>query len=268
MNQITERMTATNALPDPQPDWALFLDVDGTLVEIAQTPEGVTVPVTLPASLRQISAALNGAVALVSGRSIANMEALLGPMPTAIAGLHGLEVRPAANQEIRRVKVDSRCLADARAALQVFAKDHDGVTLEDKGLTLALHYRKAPELQAAAEQTVAELLTRYDGRLHAIRGKMVIELKPPGADKGTAIETMMAAPPFKGRRAVFVGDDVTDEDGFAAVNRLGGISIRVGAPANGATASLAQRECDSVTSFVQWLQDIPERLSRYGGDVS
>ncbi len=262
MNQITEKMAPYSSLPEPAPDWALFLDVDGTLVEIAETPDAVIVPAGLAEQLGQISAALDGAVALVSGRSIASLEALLGSVPIAIAGLHGLEVRQAGEKQIQRARVDLPPLQAAREALQAFVDAHEGVTLEDKGLTLAVHYRAAPQAQSAVETKAAELAARHKGQIHAIRGKMVIELKPPGCDKGSAIEAFMAAPPFKGRVAVFAGDDITDEDGFAVVDRLGGISIRIGAHAGG---SLARLRCASVADFGRWLTGIAEKLATKAG---
>lgn len=262
MNQITEQMAPYSSLPEPAPDWALFLDVDGTLIEIAETPDAVIVPAGLVAQLGRISGALGGAVALVSGRSIANLEELLGPVPTAIAGLHGLELRQGGGSEIHRAQVDRHLLHEAREALQAFADSHDGVMLEDKALTLALHYRAAPQAQEAVEAKAAELVARHEGQLHTIRGKMVVELKTLGSDKGTAIEALMAAPPFAGRVAVFAGDDITDEDGFAAIDRLGGISIRIGAFAGG---SLAQLHCDSVADFGRWLASVAETLSKTVG---
>lgn len=246
-------------LPEPQGDWALFLDVDGTLVDIAETPDAVKVPRELGKSLADASAALGGALALVSGRSIAGIENLLGSHAGAIAGLHGLEIRYGNDNEIRRAAVDARCLQEAREALQGFVGGHGGLLLEDKGLTLAVHYRAAVAVKDAVVEMMGELAGRSGGKLHAIHGKMVVELKPTGTDKGTAIEALMASPRFTGRRAVFAGDDVTDEDGFAAVNRMDGLSIRVGANSHG--GSLARWSCGSVAEFAQWLAAFPEKLS-------
>ncbi|MHA1572319.1 MAG: trehalose-phosphatase [Alphaproteobacteria bacterium] len=265
MNQIVERMPPDNnysrqMLPEPQADWALFLDVDGTLVDIAETPDGVKVPAALGKILADVDAALGGALALVSGRSIAGIEKLLGPQRCAIAGLHGLEIRQANETAIRRAPVDADCLQEASEVLRAFVGDHDGVTLEDKGLTLAVHYRTAAAAKDAVVETVTALAADSGGKLHAIHGKMVVVLKPPAVNKGTAIETLMASPSFAGRRAVFAGDDVTDEDGFAAVNRMDGYSIRVGV--GSIDGSQARWSCGGVAEFARWLANIPEILAK------
>ena len=271
MDQGAERMPPDNnycheTLPEPRADWALFLDVDGTLVELAETPDAVQVPAALGKSLARVNAALGGALALVSGRSIANIKNLLGAQPSAIAGLHGLEIRHANETEIRRPPVDARCLQEAREALQAFVDDHAGLALEDKGLTLAVHYRAAVQVKDAVVETMTALAARSGGKLHAIHGKMVMELKPPGTNKGSAVEALMASPLFVGRRAVFAGDDVTDEDGFAAVNRMDGVSIRVGAPAK--SGSQARWSCGSVAEFARWMAKIPELLAKDGAAPS
>lgn len=233
-------------LPEPQSDWALFLDVDGTLVEIAETPDGVEPDQRLPGVLAEISRILDGAVALISGRPVETLDIFFAPLRLPSAGLHGLEYRDTAGAMHR--PPTSPSIRAATEAARAFASDHPDVLIEDKGTTVALHYRQNPALEpdvtAFAEGQVARFA---DLRLQI--GKMVAELRPNGNDKGTAIRRFMAMAPFQGRTPVFIGDDVTDEAGFAVVNELGGHSIRVGA----AITTAAQYRIADVSSLHQWL---------------
>ena len=202
--------------PPLDPGSALFLDVDGTLLEIAPRPELVHVPDGLPSLMVRLSAQREGALALISGRPLAQLDRLFQPWQGAAAGLHGLERRRA--DGILDCVVDgasAAALDRLRPKLAVLAADGTGLILEDKGGTLALHYRAAsqrePEIRA-----VAEALHREIGLvLRLITGKMVVEFQPRSSDKGRAIASFMAEPPFLGRRPVFAEDDMTDEDGFA-----------------------------------------------------
>ncbi len=196
---------------------ALFLDVDGTLVEIEREPGAVRVPERLRAILADLEQAVDSALALVSGRSLQQIDRLFAPLRLSAAGLHGLERRNL-RREVVRAKPDPAILDAARRRLSAFADEHPGVLLEDKGLTLALHYRKAPEQRAAAARLVEDVVIASEGALEVLEGKMVFELKPPGFDKGQAIAAFMREPPFAGRQPVFAGDDVTDEAGFTVVN--------------------------------------------------
>jgi trehalose 6-phosphate phosphatase len=231
---------------------ALFLDVDGTLLEIQDEPGAVDVPKRLCRVLAELQRAGDGALALVSGRSLRQLDELFSPLRLSAAGLHGLERRNL-RSEVVRAKPDPKVLEHARQRLSAFADRHAGVLLEDKGLTLALHFRKAPEHRplaaAAAEAAVAD----SEGALVLLEGKMVFELKPPGCDKGQAIAAFMREPPFTGRRPVFAGDDVTDEAGFAVVNDLGGITIRIG-PDDRRTAAIYRHE--NVSAMQSWLVDL------------
>lgn len=217
-------MTSPPPLTD---DTALFLDVDGTLLDIAPTPETVGVTPHLIGILEKLQTRLNGAVALVSGRSIATLDALFAPLKLPASGIHGLECRLPSG-EVRIAGGDPAALAAAREATTAFVQARPGVVLEDKGLALAIHYRQAPEQEQAVKALVQRLVAQFAGRLQGQDGKMVVELRPRGADKGTAIDTFMTEPPFTGRAAVFIGDDATDEPAFAAVNRLRGVSVHVG----------------------------------------
>jgi trehalose 6-phosphate phosphatase len=231
---------------------ALFLDVDGTLVEIEREPGAVHVPERLCRVLADLQKIGDGALALVSGRSLEQLDRLFSPLRLNAAGLHGLERRNLATGVVRS-EPDRAVFEPARARLDRFAKEHAGVLLEDKGLTLALHYRKAPEFEAEAKALTQAVAAESRGALVLLEGKKVLELKPPGCDKGEAIAAFMDEPPFRGRRPVFAGDDVTDEAGFATINRLGGISIRIGADSRPTAALYGHRD---VSSMQDWLLDL------------
>ncbi len=225
-------MKTDYVLPDPADDWALFLDVDGTLLEIADRPDSVCVDPRLLSILSALPGRFDGALALVSGRSLETLDRFFAPLKLIAAGLHGLERR---NRDgvIHRVAFDRTGAAEARAALSAFAADDARLMIEDKGAAIALHYRGAPERGPQCERFVAGLAGRLGPGFVLQRGKMVLEIRPCGPDKGDVVTAYCAEPPFAGRRPVFIGDDVTDEDAFRAVNRAGGHSIRVGAPSVG-----------------------------------
>jgi trehalose 6-phosphate phosphatase len=232
--------------PPPSSGWAWFLDIDGTLVEIAPTPSAIHVAPGLVELLAALSRRSGGALALVSGRSVDNILDLIAPLRLPAAGLHGLERLTADGRILRPPPLPG--LDGARQALAAFAASHPGVVLEDKRLTLALHYRQVPEFEQACRQAAAAAVAGCVG-LAVAAGKMVFELRPAGSDKGGAVQAFMAEPPFAGRRPVFAGDDVTDEDGFAAVNRLGGLSVLVGPE----RPSSARHRVEGVNSFCEWL---------------
>jgi trehalose 6-phosphate phosphatase len=213
-------------LPEWRDDWALFLDVDGTLLEIAATPAAVRVPARVVRVLGALQRRLSGAVALVSGRSIAELDRLFAPLELAAAGVHGAERRVVAGRVQRHD--DGHALAPARRLLADWCAGHSGALLEDKGTALALHYRSVPELEPSARRVVTDALAALPPGFHVQEGKKVLEIKPDAVSKGHAIESFLEEAPFLGRLPVFVGDDVTDEDGFDVVNRRGGHSIAVG----------------------------------------
>ena len=235
-------------LPEPCPDWALFLDFDGCIVDIAPTPEAVDVPDCLPSLLVALRAALGGAVAIVSGRPIEQIDGFLGAAVPAVAGLHGLE-RRTADGRIVRPPAASNELQAARALLQAFAAERPGVLVEDKTHTLALHYRLSPSLRDDCRDVVNAALEHTPQGWQVIEGKCVLEIRPRGPTKGTAIDAFMGEAPFRGRTPVFCGDDVTDEDGFAVVNARGGVSIRVGEGA----ATRAAVQVDTAGELRDWL---------------
>jgi trehalose 6-phosphate phosphatase len=244
-------------LPEPDLSWALFLDVDGTLLEIAPGPDEVVVAPGLAGLLAAVAGRLGGALALVSGRSIARLDELFTPLRLPAAGLHGRERRRADGRTLRAAAAP-RALAAARAAFTAFAHDHPGALVEDKGPGVALHWRRAPRAEEAA-RALAERVARDLGPgFRALHGRRVAEVLPAGGDKGAALAAVMQEPPFAGRIPVFVGDDSTDEDGFAAANRLGGLSIRVG---DGARPTAARARAAGVAALRAW-------LARLAGDTT
>ena len=209
-------------------DWAFFLDIDGTLLEIAETPEAVRTDAADYRLLERLHAAAGGAVALVSGRTLAMIDELFAPLRLPAAGQHGYERRDGAGRR-RRHRFDAARLRPVAAVLRDFASRHPGVVFEDKGASVALHYRLAPALRDIAHAQALAAAALLPGEVEVQPGKMVWEVKPAGAHKGLAIEEFMRELPFRGRLPVYLGDDLTDEDAFRAVNRLGGQSIKVGA---------------------------------------
>jgi trehalose 6-phosphate phosphatase len=236
--------------PAASRDFGLFLDMDGTLVELQETPAEVVVGDSLKTLLVEVSQRLQGAVALVSGRSIETLDALFAPLIFPAAGLHGVE-RPGASGARRGVNYCDPALAAARLALTAFVESHPGTLLEDKGRALALHFRLAPEFEDGARQAVSAALHALASGYHVQEGKMVLEIKPHGFSKATAIEEFLEEQPFARRTPVVVGDDLTDQAGFRLVEALGGISIAVGHRVQG-----------------QWRLDNPAAVRRWLGSIA
>ena len=222
-----------SALPNPLPtppavssDWALFLDVDGTLLDFADVPGDVLVDPGLVDVLAVLHGRLDGALALVSGRRLAQLDELFAPLKLPATGLHGLERREEGHLEKHP---RPRALDEAVAWGKALAQRYPGARVEDKGTTIALHWRAAPDAEDLLRQYADSILIELPG-YHLQPGNMVVELRPDGAHKGTAVIDMLQHPPFKGRRPVFVGDDLTDEHAFAAVSSHGGFGVLVGLP--------------------------------------
>jgi trehalose 6-phosphate phosphatase len=226
---------------------AWFFDIDGTLIELAATPDGVCADRRIATTLAQLRDASQGAVALISGRTVAAVDRLFGELRLPAAGQHGVERRDAAGVTHYH-RASSQRLAAARHALALWASERPQLLLEDKGLSLALHYRMAPDMGEAVRDFIEAMVAASGGDLCMQPGKMVVEIKPAGRDKGIAIAEFMAEAPFLGRQPVFVGDDASDEYGFAVVNRLGGVSIKVG---DGPTT--AALRLPDVTAVRAWL---------------
>jgi trehalose 6-phosphate phosphatase len=214
-------------VPVADPKWAYFLDLDGTLVSIAPSPSGIRIGRELRDTVARLHAATGGALALITGRTILTIDDLFPDLHLPVAGQHGLERRTRAGRLIRHAP-PARRLDRARERLADAARRHPGLLLEDKGLSLALHYRQAPALAGYAHRLARAEAATLGPTFDLRAGKRVVEIAPAGRDKGKAIAAFMAERPFRGRRPVFLGDDVTDEFGFRTVNRLGGMSIKVG----------------------------------------
>ena len=228
-------------------DWCLFLDIDGTLLEYKDRPEDVVVDSALRSLIGSLTANCDGAVALISGRAIDDVERLFAPLRVTVAGLHGVEHRDARGV-IHRHPMDEQAMLSARAHLEQVAAQNPGLFFEDKGLNLALHYRTAPASGDIAQAAIRAAARDLGHRFEIQQGKMVWEVKPSGYDKGTAIDEYLDDPPFKGRTPVFVGDDLTDEVGFELVNVRGGHSIKVGTGRTRATWRLP--EAKAVRGFL------------------
>jgi len=229
-------------------DHCLFLDVDGTLVEFTDTPSQTSADDEIKALLTRLVRQLAGAVALVSGREIITMDQMFAPLRLPAAGLHGVERRDAAGT-MKSSKLDDHRLTAARVALARLADIYPGIIIEDKGSNIAVHFRLAPQFGEQVLREVQTIAAPLAEGYELQDGAMLVEIKPRGFDKGRAVLSFMQEPPFSGRRPVFVGDDVTDRDGFAAVEALGGMSIGVGPRVRG------RFQLDDVAGVRCWLNE-------------
>jgi trehalose 6-phosphate phosphatase len=225
---------------------ALFLDFDGTLADLAPQPEAVRVVDGLVPLLRLLSGQVNGALAIVSGRRLSDLDAFLQPLQLPSAAEHGAQRRLADGQLVGITPPDLQHAVKAASAL---ATQHPRLRVEVKTAAVALHYRHAPELEALCLRVMTEAVTASTG-VELLCGKFVFEIKPAGVSKGKAIATFMLHAPFAGRVPLFAGDDVTDEAGFSAVQALGGFGVKVGEG-----ESAAQYRCASPAALRQWLQN-------------
>jgi trehalose 6-phosphate phosphatase len=227
---------------------ALFLDFDGTLVELAETPDAIRVSPSLSPLLQRLSDRLDGRLAIVSGRAIADLERHLLCHDVAMFGSHGLELRLRDGSRVPLAV--PRSLNHARDKATRYAGSIPGLLVEDKPFGIALHYRKAPDREKEVHGFMTDLAAATG--LHLLAGKMVAELRPAGADKGDAVHALMAEPDFAGARPLFVGDDLTDEDAFRAAAELGGAGILVGPP----RPTAASWRLDGVSAVARWLERI------------
>ena len=227
MQLATHDAAAVRAVPLPDTRWCLFLDVDGTLLELAEHPQAVAVEEHLMPLLDRVRAVAGGAMAFVSGRTIADLDNLFGRPDLPVAGLHGCERRDARGV-LHVAPVALEQLAGIRLGMQRLAAQHPGLMLEDKGAGLALHFLKAPELETQVRAEVALMAAPLVPSFALLDGHAVIEVKPAAHTKDSAVTAFMAEEPFKGRLPIFIGDDQTDYAGFAAVRRFDGLAIAVG----------------------------------------
>ncbi len=239
---------------------ALFLDVDGTLLGIESHPDRVVADASLRKLLERLFLHFGGALALVSGRTLCSLDRIFEPLKLPAAGAHGSELR--ATRGNAYPGVTQALPSGVLAALKNFAAAHEGLLLETKPGGASLHYRRAPELEYECRRFLHALMGGLGSDYRLIEGKMVLELVPRAASKGEAIRALMLQMPFSGRRPVFVGDDTTDEDGFRAVNALGGTSIRVG-ELDGSAATHALADVNAVR---EWLSATVSAGPRYEGD--
>lgn len=231
-------------------DLALFLDVDGTLLEIAATPDRVRVPASLKNTLELAFKRQHGAFVLLSGRSLAELDDLFGPCTFPASAKHGLEVRLPSG-ELVHANVDPAALDKARHWLGTLPQEHRGLLFEDKGVALAMHYRLAPRMQLQIESIMSEIVAEIGKDFVLRRGKCVVEIVPRGFDEKAAIQLFMKQPGFARRTPVFIGDDPSDETGFQAVNEMGGHSIRVG----NLEQTAARFRFSTVATVAAWLRD-------------
>ena len=232
---------------------ALFLDFDGTLVAIANRPDDVRLDPETREALAALSGLLAGALAIVTGRDIPAVDRFLAPLRLSIAGVHGL-VRRDAQGHTYAPTVDSGLPAAIERAVFPFLAKHPDLLVERKYGALALHYRAHPELEQASIEAMENVVGELP-EAEIKRGKMVVEVKAIGGNKGAAIADFLNEKPFAGRRAVFAGDDVTDEDAFVLVNSRDGISIKVGPGVTHATYRAA-----GTVEFLTWLRQLPAQL--------
>jgi trehalose 6-phosphate phosphatase len=235
-------------IPPFKADWALFLDIDGTLLDHAPTPAEVLMDARTRGLVERLVRLASGAVALVSGRAVADIERLFHPLHAPCAGQHGVERRDALGR-LHRHSVPEEGLRAAARELASMEKRHAGLVFEDKGLNLAMHYRLAPSMDAVVERAMRRLVAGLGPQFEVQGGQLLWEIKPSGRDKGMAVAEFAVEDPFAGRTPVFIGDDVTDESAFEAVNGLGGISIKVGRG-----DSVARFRLGDAESVRRWLE--------------
>jgi trehalose 6-phosphate phosphatase len=236
-------------LPPPPPDLlagaALFLDFDGTLIELAEAPDAIEVPPRLGPLLERLRQRLDGRLAIVSGRAIADLERYVRMPGIPFSGSHGLELRLSDGTDVPLHA--SGELTEVRERVRRFAEGQHGLLVEEKPAGVALHFRRSP----AAERPVADFMEQVarEAALVVQRGNMVVELRPPGADKGDAVRALMKLDPFTGGRPLFLGDDFTDEHAFEAVTAMGGAGVLVGPQRDTA----ARYRLASVAAVGDWL---------------
>lgn len=235
------------------PDCSLFLDFDGTLVDLADTPDTVVVAPGLVQALTTLRDKLGGRLAIVSGRPIEQIDAMLAPLKLPAAGVHGAE-RRAANGELHYAV--TLPLDNARRRLQPLVTHNPDLLLEEKRGALALHYRLAPGLKTVCEQAMQAALEDSPGMV-LLHGKMVLELKPAASTKGSAVAAFMKETPFQGHKPVFAGDDTTDEAGIAYAQQAGGMGVKIGAGPSAALRRLASPQ-DLRAQLMQAATTLPD----------
>ena len=248
VDAVTHLPPPPDRLPRPA---ALFLDMDGVLAPLAETPDAVVPHPERTAALRAVAGRLDGRVAIISGRTIAEIDRIAEASAAAASGVHGLE-RRRADGSVDRAEAAPE-VRDAVNAFEAFASTRPGVIVEDKAVSAGLHYRGA-QAEAGAAMALAERLASETG-LTLQAGNLVVELKTPGASKGTALTAFMHEAPFAGAVPVMLGDDLTDEDGFIAAEALGGFGVLVGP----VRETAARYVLPDVEAVLAWLNAVEER---------
>jgi trehalose 6-phosphate phosphatase len=234
---------------------ALFLDLDGTLIDIAATPDGVSVPEGLAALLRRLVRNLGGALAILTGRPIDDVDRLLAPMVPVAAGVHGAELRSLPHGKIvcQAVPIDDEIVQ----AVHRLASKYSGTIVETKRASVALHYRQAPAVVSQLEAALMRILAEGPDHLILARGRQVLEIVPRHVSKGAALETIMGLPAFAGRRPIMIGDDIPDISAFEAADRLGGRGLKVA----GEQFSRGEAQFSGPAEVRAWLVSLAERLA-------
>ncbi len=212
-------------LPEPRPDWGFLVDLDGTLIDIARSPSLVHVEPELIGTLGRLSEVLGGALAVVTGRRIVQVDKLLYPLRLTVTGVHGTQIRRSPNGEAEELVQPAP--PELVERIRAMFRDDPGIIVEPKEAAVAVHYRAAPSARATIERKLAEVVASEERSMMLSHGRMVFELLPTSYSKGTAVEALCALPMFVGRLPVMIGDDVADEDAFEAAEKLGGIGLRV-----------------------------------------
>lgn len=236
---------------------SFFIDFDGTLAAIVDRPEQVVIEDRVRDAVERLQRGTGNAIAIVSGRPIAQLDTLLAPFRPQLAGVHGLEFRDGEGH-VTRAPFDAALLDEMVAAAQGFTQAHEGLIAESKPGSVSIHYRLRPDLGEAARAFAAELHQRFPGS-ELLNGKMVAELRFGGRSKADAVSHFQARAPFSGRTPVFIGDDVTDEDGFRRAAELGGYGIKVGAG-----RSMAAYRAIDIAALWDWLDALAARFERIG----
>jgi trehalose 6-phosphate phosphatase len=232
-------------------EFAILLDVDGTILDLAPTPAEVVASPNLRRTLARLTRRTGGALALVSGRSVSDLDLIFAPLQLPAVGGHGAELRPLAEGEAQKSRAGPLD-AELKRRFATIAAAGPGILVEDKGYSIALHYRLAPDKELLVREAVAEICAQLDDKaLEILPGKAVIEIKPAGFDKGTGVRALMACRPFAGRRALFIGDDTTDEAAFAVLDEFAGVGFSVGRVIPGTAGHF-----DAPRDVRRWLEQI------------
>jgi trehalose 6-phosphate phosphatase len=236
---------------------ALFLDIDGTLIDFVARPEEARIPATLLAALERLDTSLDGAVAVVSGRAMADIDRLFAPLKFPAAGQHGAEIRLTCDGGVETFTAPTAAFDVIASRVARLIETHPGIRIEDKGRSVAFHYRGVEQYRDPLRLLLIDTVAPYEADLQILDSHLCFDVKSRRVSKGVAINALMAVPSFAGRNPIFFGDDRTDEDGFAAVNAMGGRSVLVGP----ARESLAPERLDTPRDLRAWLDLCAEALA-------